>query len=917
MRRLGLLVIAILLVVHTTATAIPVFAQNADRIVEKQQGTYDYFYDQAITMLDNNLKSLQDVKTALEKTQNEPNKDVIIARINKRIDAYQSLKSAYINTFNKEKESGTLPAKSQTLAIAAGNAEFDKKWGSLTAPEKTEPRINGIKQTFDRQWSGLVNQAEQISRGNISAGSAEASTLGNATAVSTAGTSAAGLTSNSDTKCTALWNASIKDCIDAGFTWFIKNTVLQIAGFLVWLTGNMMNFAIQTGILEFSKWAPSSLYPLWIVVRQIVSLMVVFAGLWLGFMYIIGREETFGRYIGWVVVFALFVNFSYPITRALIDVSNVVSLNIYSSAVGTGPLESTGTTAGSEIMNKLGLQGLILSATNISAGQTGLINSINSTPGALIAVVFVIYAAYIFFVATAILAARTAVLVFLTVASPLLLIDSVVPKLGEVAMKMRKLYFEQLVVAPIFMIMLALTLKFMDIFKSTNQATGQPGPLSSVSSVANAGALQSNEIGTFFGILMMLIMLHITLKVTRSVAGNVGQAATNWLGKVGGFGLAAATAGTGLLARGTIGQLALNANKSGWMDRQKDTVMGRGLYNLTNSLAKSSFDTRNIGFVNKGLAAAGVTGGLGITMQQGSSRTFVQAKEDREKRVVEFGSNIRDDATRDNYFNKANKGFVYSKVNEEKLKQTERDIQKKRQDAFDAYTKAKPEDRDKLLSQAGDDYVLRDKLKKVDPYYNIKNSDKPEDAAAIVNKKADALMNLNDADLAAKLIDNDPFSDIKEGFDVKLKEQTRILEAEERKERNELKQAEEAYKAVDRNDAVAFEKAKEELKYSQEQLRIKTENKNATLEKMKKDHERQIETQRQMLRNEYRNRTTSVQMQGTHTDVDITDVASIAANRRRTRQQQNMSGAGTATQSNQTSPGNTTQTPPTTPTMTI
>ncbi|MFA6608541.1 MAG: hypothetical protein WCT07_01370 [Candidatus Paceibacterota bacterium] len=441
-----------------------------------------------------------------------------------------------------------------------------------------------------------------------------------------------------DTDQCSFFDGNILGCIDQIVTWLIKVTLLQLAGFLVWLSSNMLNLAIQVGILNFSQWAPDALYPVWVIIRQIVSLFVVFAGLYLGFMYIIGREDAFEKYIPWIIVFALFVNFSYPLTRTLVDVSNVISLNIYASTMG-GDIIAGGDskhTAGAIIMDRLGLQGLAASATAVDGdGKGGFVNGINSTPGALVAVAFVFYAAYIFFKATWIIVSRTALLVFLTVGSPVLFVDSIVPALGERAAKLRTLYFKQLVVAPVFMIMLALTLKFLDVF----QTSGALGANSdSLNALASASSIQ-----TFFSILMMLIMLHITITVTENIAGSAGNYAGSLMGKVGGFGLGLATGGTGLLARGTLGMAAARIRDSKVMDTWQGTRTGRGLYSLTNSMATSTYDARNVGAVSKGMSSAGMGMGKGLT--KGYDERF------KEKEGIiksKYGS-IKDASAREGY----------------------------------------------------------------------------------------------------------------------------------------------------------------------------------------------------------------------------------------------------------------------------
>ncbi len=424
------------------------------------------------------------------------------------------------------------------------------------------------------------------------------------------------------------WNCLISN--------IIKITLLEIAGFLVWISANMINYAIQVGILDFKSWAPDTLYPIWIVVRQIVSLFVVFAGLWLGLMYIIGKDETFEKYIPWVVIFALFVNFSYPLVRTAVDISNVVSLNIYASAVGNDALTGTGNSnAGSLIMTNLGLGGLMLSATKESTGiSTSMVTSISSIPGALMAVVFVLYAAYIFFMITGIILMRTIALVFIIIASPILFIDSVIPRLGDEAVKLRKIFFEQLAVGPVFMIMLALTLKFLGIFG---------GAAKSGSGTADATVVE------FFNLAMMLIMLHIMLKITKETAGGIGQMATNAMGKVGGFAggaaLGLASGGAGLLARGTMGRAAASIRDSKWVTNNQDGVLGRHAYNMSNSIAKSSFDARNSSYVQTGAKKLGLSSGMGTGSKMGYEKELDSKIQDRKERYARIKTENADGTT--------------------------------------------------------------------------------------------------------------------------------------------------------------------------------------------------------------------------------------------------------------------------------
>ena len=434
--------------------------------------------------------------------------------------------------------------------------------------------------------------------------------------------------STSEAKC-SIFSWSLEGC----FVVFIKTVVLNIAGFVLWAAANMLNYAIQVGILNFSQWASAQLYPIWVIVRQIVSLFIIFAGLWLGFMYIINKDKETGfeKYIPWVVIFALFVNFSYPLTRAVVDVSNIISLNIYASAVGTQAIEAgispTATeTAGAIIMSRLGLQGLVAAAsTNTTKGGSSSLTGVNTVAGSLLVVAFVFYAAYIFFIVTFLIITRTAALVFLIITSPLLFVDTFIPKLGEYAKKMRGIFWEMLFVGPVFMIMLALTLKFLEVFSAAAKSGTSAG-----------GA---DTIVEFFNVFMMLIMLHIMLKVTKATSGAIGQVvagtmggvATMAMGGVAGLGARAGFAGMAAAGRKVIGGTAAGLQANPWMAR--DNALSRTAFRMTGAVANSSFDARNTSVVQKTAGRLGMSGGMGTGGKLGYQGVIDARSKDKSMRT--------------------------------------------------------------------------------------------------------------------------------------------------------------------------------------------------------------------------------------------------------------------------------------------
>jgi hypothetical protein len=79
------------------------------------------------------------------------------------------------------------------------------------------------------------------------------------------------------------------------------------------------------------------------------------------------------------------------------------------------------------------------------------------------------------------------------------------------------------------------------------------------------------------------------------------------------------------------------------MKNAQASKTGRGLYSLTNSLAQSTFDTRNIGMVNRGMASAGM--GMGQGLKQNYDQRFAE----REKEMKQKASYIKDPNVRSRY----------------------------------------------------------------------------------------------------------------------------------------------------------------------------------------------------------------------------------------------------------------------------
>jgi hypothetical protein len=365
-------------------------------------------------------------------------------------------------------------------------------------------------------------------------------------------------------------------------------------------------------------------------------------------------------------------------------------------------------------------------------------------------------------------------------------------------------------------------------------AIGSATNLSGVSQIAN--------------VLMMLIMLHIMLKVTKEVAGAVGQFGTKAVGMVGGFAGGVAMGGAGLLARSTLGAGAARLARSGAVDRMQSTWVGNRVKDSLLSLQNSSFDARNTALVQNN------AGKVGFTNMGKGLKTYGQAFNDRAERIKARAEGIQDDTTRAKYIDKVNRGVLggvedslrastnpkvaeyanrYANMRDavktkyniktdgnliaEQLGTRERERQDARIAKVAAYTEADQKARTKLIEEAGDDYVLKEKYRATDQYTAtpVARDQSGNLTQATIQKKVDSLMKLNDSDMALQVINKDPFKEVAEEQKKEIEKLEGELELMARTTDEEKK----AYDEARRNIASKKQQNVETLKKLRSDLR--------------------------------------------------------------------------------------------------
>lgn len=499
-------------------------------------------------------------------------------------------------------------------------------------------------------------------------------------------------------------------CIVNGFDWFIRNTVLQIGTWALTMGSFLLDASINYGIIHFSEWVPPGITSLWKLVRDILYLCIVFIGFYLAFMYIIGKDDKFKKFIPKLIIFALFVNFSLPISKAMIDMSNIVALNIYNSALSGLP------SGGTSIMDKIGLNTLLTE----NAAKQG-----SNLPATLLSIIFVFFATWVFFQVAILMLVRTAVLTLCLIGSPLLLIDATVtiPTFGERIKKVRSLFFNQLFMADVFMIMFFITLQVMVVLKqgmlAINDSTGLSAPP------------QLGNVSLIFGIFMMLALLYFMMKITKSMSGEVGELATGFVN--GGVGLLAggAMGGTAMIGRAGIGRFAARTlaergegTLGGWINRNQDKLGGRMAYGLTNSLANSTFDTRNSGVAQKFSAKTGISLGKGGAL--GYKQTLDNTIKDKTERMNRIDTSTKDGREAKERFQKNAGGVLGLAVDKNEVKKSlEKNRKSESEKSLSEYAKLEGQEKQEYFNKQ--DNKTKEVLLKSDISEARKDVEKAED----------------------------------------------------------------------------------------------------------------------------------------------------------------------------------------------
>lgn len=272
----------------------------------------------------------------------------------------------------------------------------------------------------------------------------------------------------------------------------------------------------------------ASVYTMWQFVRDFFNLFFILTLLYTAFTIVFQVASNYKKTLLSIVLAALFVNFSFPITRVIIDVTNVPMYYFVNQIAAQ---------TGGEQNNWLGT---VLSASQIKdvlipgAGNGGSVSLSDTTVSQLImAIVFLFIFSITLLILAVLFVVRVAGLLILLIFSSVGFAASVIPGLEEYGSKWWKKLWEYSIFGPAAMLMLFVATSFFKEISADNTRAQflQAGISNSVPE--QAGFISAMAM---FTIPIIMLWMAIALAGSSAIAGagaitGKGKQFGKWLAK--------------------------------------------------------------------------------------------------------------------------------------------------------------------------------------------------------------------------------------------------------------------------------------------------------------------------------------------------------------------------------------------------
>ncbi|MFH1325914.1 MAG: hypothetical protein ABIH48_00400, partial [Candidatus Falkowbacteria bacterium] len=368
--------------------------------------------------------------------------------------------------------------------------------------------------------------------------------------------------------------------------------ILTLVSQVVVISQLFLDASIKYSIQDFAAGGLGVVEEGWKICRDFVNLFFIFILLYIAIATILqlsgyGIKDLLVK----VVLIALLVNFSLLITKVIIDSSNVLAMEFYTTITTKikpidqhgNPISTTGPISLSEaLVRGINPQSLF----KIDGDNVGILKPEKGKEATLMQIFIItvmgsilfLIIAFVFFAAGIFFLIRIAILMLLMMLAPLAFVGMILPKTQGNAKQWWEQLFCQSFFAPVYLFLLYLVIKIVSsgfILKDLN--------LDTETFSAALGSPSSANVKLILNFAILIILTIATLTVSKKMGCQVGSFVQEW-GKT----LKKKAQGYAgkVIKRG--GQRAVGAAAEGMLKNEKVMAIANRLPFATRGLAKAS-----------------------------------------------------------------------------------------------------------------------------------------------------------------------------------------------------------------------------------------------------------------------------------------------------------------------------------------
>lgn len=241
--------------------------------------------------------------------------------------------------------------------------------------------------------------------------------------------------------------------------------VTGLFGKITWIGGAILDYGIQHFVVGFGDDFQGSgvglaVDTLWVTVRDIFNISFIFGLVYIGLKMILNPDDSGSRrWLVYLILAALLINFSLYITKFIVDFSNILATQIATAFIQNGEYNISST-----FMDQLGV------TSALDGTQTNNILNGKNTPWGYIfgAAITFLVAGFVFAAGGLMLIIRYAVLCLYMVLSPLMFLGWVFPGLQRISSEYWSGFLGRAFFAPMYLLMLYFSMTVLRSFSINN-----------------------------------------------------------------------------------------------------------------------------------------------------------------------------------------------------------------------------------------------------------------------------------------------------------------------------------------------------------------------------------------------------------------------------------------------------------------